>query len=334
VDDELANYRQILDILDGAYGPGHRGWWPGKVRARIGQCLLTKRNYKEAETYLLEGYRMLAERADPQQPWDQGLKAEVERSITSLYKAANRPDALARWTEEQREERARAFEALMAEGDRATPKTLRAAGEMAFGHVDSGRKEEAVRLFERMLGRLRASGWPLDKDALDQYARLNLAVSTAGRHDLAAEASAEIVAKLREAPDTPPAVLARFLHLLGHHRLWGDRPADAEAPLRESLELYRRLAPDGWDATKTLFWLAISLELQKKLDDAEPLMLAADKETVARIAKAPAWEKHFPAFVANRLARVYHGLGKTAEAERWRAENARREEAQKSAQAK
>jgi len=63
---------------------------------------------------------------------------------------------------------------------------------------------------------------------------------------------------------------------------------------------------------------------QKKLDEAEPLLLKSDTLVADRIALAPRWEKHFPEDVARRLAEHYTALGQPEHAAKWQAEQSKR----------
>jgi serine/threonine protein kinase len=324
-DEALAQYRRSLDLLRQTRGDEHRSWHGGKLRVRIGQNLLKKQEYSEAEPYLLDGYRQLVEYSGRQPPGDASLKANLRQSIIELYNATDRPDELVKWLEHEFQDLAEGLDKLAPSSAQVTPAFLREAATLALAYVDADRKDEAIRLFEKVIHRFESAGWPLDEDSLrHHYGRLNLAVSRAGRHDLAGDASATIATRLRALPNNPRDLLARHVFALGHHRLWGERPAEAEAPLREALAMYRELDSDGWDATKAKFWLGIALLLQRKHAEAETLLLEADREIAERQNLAPDWEKHFPGMVAERLAQLYSAIEKPDEAAKWRAAHVNR----------
>jgi hypothetical protein len=153
---------------------------------------------------------------------------------------------------------------------------------------------------------------------------LRTAVGKAGRYDLAAAVTAEIVAEIRTRSDVPREVLGNHLFGLGHYLRLDHRPAEAEAPLRESLRVRTEIDPRHWNVTKSRLWLGHALLDQKKYAEAEPVLLETYREAIERIAQAPAWEKHFSANTADRLIELYKAANKPDEVKKWEAERAKR----------
>jgi tetratricopeptide (TPR) repeat protein len=322
-EDELTQARKALDVLAKHYGPDHRSWHTGKFRALIGLALHRRKKYAEAEPLLVGGYREMEEHIGQMPSYDSGQLAVINRAVIDLYKATNRPAEAGKWVGKQIAALEHSLQRLGKASAKDTPDTLKATASLAQAYLDAGRKEEAFKLFQETVVRLKADGWSLDEDSLRSLNALRLAAELAGRHDLAGELAAVIVAELRKLPNPPRGVFAEQLFWLGHHWLWGDRPAEAEPPLREVLRFQTERGLRDWNFARAQLWLAISLRRQKKFVEAEPLMLASYHEVVKRVQQAPTWDKHVPALAAEQLAELYTAIDKPEEARKWQAERAK-----------
>ena len=85
-------------------------------------------------------------------------------------------------------------------------------------------------------------------------------------------------------PDNP--VLADDLATLGRDLISSARWAEAEPPLRESLAIHGKLAPDDWRRYDAMSLLGGSLLGQGRHAEAEPLVLAGYEGMKARMRRA------------------------------------------------
>jgi tetratricopeptide (TPR) repeat protein len=131
----------------------------------------------------------------------------------------------------------------------------------------------------------------------------------------------EIVAEYRRRYASNLPELAGRMSSLGYDLLRCGRGAEAEVLFRESLAFRKKNQPNDWRTFSTESMLGEALLLQKKTDQAEPLLRSGWEGMVQRRASIPA-----TAAVdrltegADRLVRLYQSLGKTEEVQRWRAE--------------
>ena len=318
LDAALDHYQRSLNLQIAKFGPEHRSWSIARRRARIGQCLMKKGQYTEAEPFLRDGYRGLLEFANQTPPWDATLLQEVRTSLLDVYQTLGRSDDAKQLEQDWVEE-------LRGRLDRTTKNSgstlldqLRAAALLSNELVKFDRKEEVAPIFKEALVRILAADCPVGADYLSAYERLRHAVSVAGSHLLAAELSEPVVKRLRELPSTPRETLNTEVFALASHWLWGDRREEAEPLLRESLAMQADLDPQSWQLTKRMYFLGTNLFWLKKYDEAEQILKESYEQAVARLDAAPNWEKDYPKAIANRLAALYAAIGRESEANLWR----------------
>jgi tetratricopeptide (TPR) repeat protein len=323
-DEALVLLREALDLEETLRGSDAGTWWTGMLRAVIGRILLQQKKASEAEPYLVGGYRELLDHKGQQPPWDTGALADARHSLIELYTTTGRQEEARRLDADRILELNAALERSRKDSNAKLIDTLQAAGVLGLALVDAGRNDEVIAVFQDAFERIKAAGWPVERDVCAVYDRLRLAVSRAGRHDLAAELAGGVVERLRERPETRREDLDHEVFELASHILWSGRAEEAEPLLRETIAVQRELDPGGWLLAKKTFFLATALLWQGKHEEAERLLLESFELVVDRIDLAPAWEKHFPADVAGRLVELYTALGRTDEAEKWTAEKVKR----------
>jgi len=98
------------------------------------------------------------------------------------------------------------------------------------------------------------------------------------------------------------------------------RAVQAETVLRECLALDEEIQPDSWETFNVKSMLGESLALQKKYDEAEPLLLSAYQGLQKRAAEMPSGFEESITKAMERLADLYQAWGKKEEAARWRKE--------------
>ena len=110
------------------------------------------------------------------------------------------------------------------------------------------------------------------------------------------------------------------LALLGRNLLKQQKWTDAEAVLRECLNIREKKQPDDWTTFTTKSMLGEALNGQKKRTEAEPLLVQGYEGLKQRAAKIPKEVKTRLAEAIERLVQLYESWGKPDEAARWRSE--------------
>jgi hypothetical protein len=121
-----------------------------------------------------------------------------------------------------------------------------------------------------------------------------------------------------ESPEYAARLAELALNLLDQ-----DKPAEADAILRECLAVCGRKQPDAWLTFSVRSALGGARLGQKRYAEAEPLLLAGYDGMKQRADKAPAFgETRLPATAA-WLVELYTALGRPDEVAKWRAERAK-----------
>ncbi len=321
-DDALATIQKAQALVMQQRGPDHRSYQSARIRTRMGLVFFHQGQYDKAEPLLVSGYEEMIENIRQKPRYAPFEPEEVRRKILEMYRAMNKPEEVKRWVEKSLHAQEQNLQELRQASAKDTPKILRVIATLAQTYVDADRKEEAFKLFQETLARLKRNGWPLEEASLQSLSALRLAVRRAGRFDLAAEMSAAIVATLRKLPDPPKERLAHELVALGFELNQTRRPAEAEPHLREAVRIWSKLNPGGAITTQAKKVLANVLLAQQKYAEAEPLLLEVYKEAVGR-QDAPAYQKNYPVSTARQLIEVYTALNKPDEVAKWRAERAK-----------
>ena len=98
------------------------------------------------------------------------------------------------------------------------------------------------------------------------------------------------------------------------------RAVQAEVLLRECLAIRREIDADDWSTFEAESLLGEALSGQKKLAEAEPLLLSGCRGLKKHEGKIPTEHKSCLAQAVDRIVRLYEALGKKDEAARWRRE--------------
>ncbi len=175
-DSALTHARQALDVMFAGHDPTYRNWYTGLARLRLGELLLKKKTYGEAEEYLKAAVQDLVDFHGKRPHYDQGGAAlEAHRAIVNLYKATGRKEAANRamtdfWV---------ALERQSQPGDVAKWSPRHG---MAWEAFNSGDHETAAKLFEM---NVKAAATPEDKSR--SYHGLQESEQKLGRTDAARE---------------------------------------------------------------------------------------------------------------------------------------------------
>jgi hypothetical protein len=114
--------------------------------------------------------------------------------------------------------------------------------------------------------------------------------------------------------------LMKELHEHGEFLLRVEHPKEAEKALGECLALREKLQADHWLRFETMNLLGATFEAQKKLHDAEPLLLRGYEGMKERSSKIPADSIYRLTQAGERLAKLFEATGRPAEAVRLRKE--------------
>ncbi|MGQ0648409.1 MAG: protein kinase domain-containing protein [Gemmatimonadaceae bacterium] len=180
---------------------------------------------------------------------------------------------------------------------------------------EMGKRQEADTAIRESVRILRASLGPDHATylrALTMFATLRY---TAGDMRAAVAAASEVAGKVGGALPEGDQTSSSVLQVLGLALDSLGRHAEAEAPLRRSLDLRRKyLPPDHWAIASSESVVGYHLSLVKRYDEAERiLILAYDKLEKARGRDADVTKR-----VAFRIAEMYGKMGRAADAAKWK----------------
>jgi non-specific serine/threonine protein kinase/serine/threonine-protein kinase len=206
----------------------------------------------------------------------------------------------------------------------AHPNTVLLLKNLAGLYTRQRRYREAVPLLEEAAaGERKAFG---DQRLGDQVATLRRLASAYAELDRWGDA-AEAVRRALDAASRPkplaPFPRSNYLAEIGLYRLRQGEYRDAEAVLRECLDLRAAADPDAWGTHNARSMLGGALLGQKRYAEAEPLLLAGYEGMKEREAKIPAPGKPRLPEAADRLVELYTALDKPEETTRWRAARAK-----------
>jgi serine/threonine protein kinase/tetratricopeptide (TPR) repeat protein len=130
---------------------------------------------------------------------------------------------------------------------------------------------------------------------------------------------AELVALRRHAQGERHPELARSLVDLGLTQLKLDKFTEAEAKLREGLEIFQKSQLDSWERYDAMVLLGAALAGQRKYAEAEPLLLSGYEGLKSRGKSIPAPNRGVVAEAGRRIEGLYASWGKADKAAAWRA---------------
>jgi hypothetical protein len=190
---------------------------------------------------------------------------------------------------------------------------------LAAAYRDAGQRDRSIALSERTLELKRAKFGEDHPSTLNEMAFLALALDGAGVEPQRALVLFEETLQRRRTklgdddPNTHNAMDA-----LGNARLRRGDAAGAETVLRESVTRRAKVAPDDPRSFYSRVLLGRALVDQKKLDEAEPMLLVGYEGLLARADKVPPNERGRVRAAAQALVTLYDQWGKTDEAAKWR----------------
>jgi tetratricopeptide (TPR) repeat protein len=180
---------------------------------------------------------------------------------------------------------------------------------LGFAYLSLGDPARAVSEYERALALREATSGTEHSEIAACRNQLAIAYRLAGR-------ITEAAGLFDQSSDSPEKASA--LALAGATLLLQNKPVQAELTLRKCLAMRQRLLPDDWTTFDTQSLLGEALLEQKKLADAEPLLLTGYEGLKARADSVPPPEQVCIRKAGERLVRLYQSWGKTDEAAKWR----------------
>jgi tetratricopeptide (TPR) repeat protein len=184
-------------------------------------------------------------------------------------------------------------------------------------YEDIGQPAKAVPVLVEAYEKRKAKLGADNVDILDTLHLLGPLLFRAGRHADAEPCLAEWLRyqrdKLRDHAD-----VAWHLSLLGECRVVLKKFAEAEAPLRDSLDIYKRTQPNSDLRFNSESLLGAALAGQKKFAEAEPLLLHSAQAFVDAYPKLPANSQLLAVAALERIINWYEAWGKKDEAKKWR----------------
>ena len=118
--------------------------------------------------------------------------------------------------------------------------------------------------------------------------------------------------------DLDDVQLATQLALLGACQFMQHKLVDAEKSLRQSLAINTKKAPNTAFCHGTESLLGAALVGQKRLAEAEPLLVGSAKALIADAAKLSPAEKKYAVVAIDRVIQFYGAQGNAGEAAQWR----------------
>jgi tetratricopeptide (TPR) repeat protein len=216
---------------------------------------------------------------------------------------------------------------LAAKLGRQHPETLNTIANLGVNYKDADRLKEALPLLEeayRGSKKVPNIQW-VSGQLLDCYVRT-------GEREKTASFVKEQLADARQQLPKDSLPLAGVLASIGQVLLQVKAFVEAEPLIRESLAIREKDAPDDWSTFNAKAMLGGALLGQKKLAEAEPLLLAGYRGMKEREAQIPPPGAIRPTEALERLVQLYDALGKQDEAAKWRKELVARNEAAKGGQ--
>jgi tetratricopeptide (TPR) repeat protein len=128
------------------------------------------------------------------------------------------------------------------------------------------------------------------------------------------------LATAKASADADPINYARALAALGWNLVQQKQYIDAEPILRECLGLREKNLPEAWQTFNTRWMLGGALLGQKKLAEAEPLLVKGYEGMRQREATIPPKSKIYVNKALERLVEFYDAVGKKNEADKLRKE--------------
>jgi serine/threonine protein kinase/Flp pilus assembly protein TadD len=199
------------------------------------------------------------------------------------------------------------------------PETLMTLAKLGENYCDAGRREEGIRCLKDALDRALKRPGPLPSRLAWVPGALAQAYDQANQSAKAEELFRQLVERTRQEAGVDARETTGALINLGLNLLHQKKYAEAEATLRECLQVRERKWPDDWMTFNVRSLLGEGLVGQRKYAEAEPLLVQGYEGMRQRAAKMPAHRDDRLAEAVERLVQLYDAWGKQDEAQKWRA---------------
>jgi tetratricopeptide (TPR) repeat protein len=199
------------------------------------------------------------------------------------------------------------------------PITQMTVNHLGLAYQADGQWKKALPMLEELLSKRKRQHGSDHPHTLTSLSNLAVAYLEAGRPADAEKLFAEWVERRRPRLPADDVTLARGLHRLGACRVLLRKFAQAEAPLRDCVEVYRKQRPGSSLLFDAQSLLGASLAGQEQFTAAEPLLLGAVQGFQELGAKLSPEERRRGSAALDRLIDFYETRGNAAEVGRWRA---------------
>jgi tetratricopeptide (TPR) repeat protein len=207
-----------------------------------------------------------------------------------------------------------AYRRALGDGHRNTINAMNALADL---YRARGNTAQAEALFTQAFATAPRSLGESHHETLDSMAGLAKTYASKGRDAQAADLLTKALEARRHAlgaehPDTLDTLVS-----LGGVRLCQRQYAEAEAIFREGLQNYEKTTPDSWQRHMCQSLLGASLAGQKRVSEAEPLLLSGYEGMLQRRASMEAGDRPRLAEASGRIVQFYKDCGKPDKAMEW-----------------
>ncbi len=275
--------------------------------ANLAYMHLSRREYASAEPLYKRAWEGWRARLGPDHP--ETLKVMAGLAIT--YMELDRPDEAEPLFKQD-------LATSLARLGPHHPDTLTSMHNLGALYRDLGRYDEAEPLLRDAAAGAAEKlglGHPKTPTFINNYVDLHDKLDTP---HLAEPLLRKLVTFLRDEPGTDPAAFAQQLWFLSNNLSQQEKYAEAEATLRESLDVTARHEPDSWRRFYLQSLLGDSLLRQGRHAEAEPPLIEGYRGMKAREDQVPERFRTLIVEAAGRLVELYEAWGQPEKAAEWR----------------
>jgi tetratricopeptide (TPR) repeat protein len=204
------------------------------------------------------------------------------------------------------------------------PETLSAAANLAVNLRDAGRLADAELLADEWLPLWRKQLVESKGQLFGAWTAVSIYDKT-GHFAKAEPVRRDLAEFQRQRSGATSLPYLVELTAMGENLLEQKKWSQAEPILRECLAIRQETHPDDWQTFRTQSLLGAALFGQQKLDEAEPLLLAAYTGMLERRNSIPEGSRQHLIETIQRLIDLYTAWNKPAETEKWKSEADRSE---------
>jgi serine/threonine protein kinase len=198
------------------------------------------------------------------------------------------------------------------------PDTLQSRGNLASAYEAAGQAARAISIWDKMLPAARTVFGPGHPNTLTICGALASARESLGRWAQAEPLRCELLARRRETAEPLSPVLAGDLAALARNLMRQAKWSEAESLLRECLAIREKTLPDDCSRFNVMGKLGVSLAMQGKFTQGEPLVIGGYEGLKARDRKLPHRRCDTCLFTAAELiVRMYEAWDKPDQARAW-----------------